>query len=409
MRSQAPTLASRIAARFGANARILHSALIDAPRPRSHVWRCELEAADVDSIVVKSMRGFEEPDFDPAARDPAAGFTRLALEYAAARMIGDLADAPLGPRVYGVDPEHGYIVLEDLGDGANLAEILLDPASSTEHATKSLARYAEALARLHATTLGRQHEFRAHANAIAGARQFSTDPSASHGQRVDAWLRQDLPAFTQAFAALDIAPPAQLEAECTAIAHTLTAAQMWKALSNGDYCPDNHIIDRFGQFRLLDFEKGGFRHAFLDLAYLYLPFPTCWCVHSLPDAAVARAEAAYRAQLAPVIPAIADDAIFGEQLAHACAFWVVRSLNMNPDKGYTLAATLHADTTWGRATLRQRHVLRLGNVARLLARHNTLPALTSAFDALARTLRARWGADADTPLFPAFAGTHPGD
>jgi hypothetical protein len=116
---------------------------------------------------------------------------------------------------------------------------------------------------------------------------------------------------------------------------------------------------------------------------------------------------AYRDELAPALPAIADDAIYQPLLAQACAFWAIRSLNLRPDKGWHLDAVLTQDAIWsrGRATLRPRHVLRLEAAAAQCARAGVLPACQRLFERLSVALRARWGAEAEMALYHAWRAT----
>lgn len=402
VRAFAPTLDAQLARAFP-GARVHDAALVGGPRPRSHVWRCLLDGFGAPrSIIVKSMRGTDWQDYDPSARDPESSVARLAREYAGARLLSGI-ERPLAPCVHAIDVQHGYLVLEDLGTGGNLAQVLLNPDASPDQATATLRLYADALAAQHAATLGRQADYAAmlaevsdDACIITAAVRPATHDSAD-------WLAADVPAFLGVCAQLGIGLDARaLHDECAAIADLLDNAGAWLALSSGDCCPDNHILTPAG-LRFLDFEGGTYRHALLDLAYLHLPFPTCWAVKRLPEAAVTQAMSAYRARLAQDHPALARDDNLDRTLAQVCAFWALRTLNLRRDKHFHLSAVLEADAVWGRATLRQRHVLRLNNAAALCMQQGVLPALSTTMLDLAATLRMRWGEPAEMPLYPAFA------
>lgn len=402
VRAFAPTLEAQLARAFP-GARVRDAVLLGGPRPRSHVWRCLLDGIGApESVIIKSMRGTDRPDYDPSARDPESSVARLAREYAGARLLSGCART-LAPCVHAIDVRHGYLMLEDLGTGGNLAQVLLNPDVSPDQATATLRQYAEALAEQHAATLGRQADY-----AVIMA-EVSEDPGViaaavrpvTHGSAD--WLAADVPAFADVCAQLGIGQDTRaLRDECEAIADSLDHAGAWLAWSSGDSCPDNHILTPTG-LRFLDFEGGAYRHALLDLAYLHLPFPTCWAVKRLPEAAVAQAMTAYRARLAQDHPALARDDSLDRSLARVCAFWALRTLNLLRDKQFHLSAVLEADAVWGRATLRQRHVLRLNNAAALCMQQGVLPALSVAMLDLAAALRMRWGEPADMPLYPAFA------
>jgi hypothetical protein len=67
------------------------------------------------------------------------------------------------------------------------------------------------------------------------------------------------------------------------------------ALSPADTCPDNNVETPDGLV-LVDFESATVRPVAWDLAYLVVPWPTCWCAWRLPDALSADALATWRAR-----------------------------------------------------------------------------------------------------------------
>jgi hypothetical protein len=44
-----------------------------------------------------------------------------------------------------------------------------------------------------------------------------------------------------------------------------------------DACPDNNVRNDSGELSLVDFEGAAFRHVAWDVAYLTVPWPSCWC------------------------------------------------------------------------------------------------------------------------------------
>ncbi len=66
-------------------------------------------------------------------------------------------------------------------------------------------------------------------------------------------------------------------------------------LSPGDTCPDNNLI-RDGHVTFLDFEFAEVRHLAWDVAYLRVPWPTCWCAWHLPPKVSQQAVTEYRNQ-----------------------------------------------------------------------------------------------------------------
>ncbi|MEU2677435.1 phosphotransferase [Streptomyces sp. NPDC007107] len=65
------------------------------------------------------------------------------------------------------------------------------------------------------------------------------------------------------------------------------------ALLHGDPCPGNDLHTPDG-VRLIDFEQASPGSGLMELAYLRIGFPTCWCVTRAAGPLLERAEAAYR-------------------------------------------------------------------------------------------------------------------
>ena len=79
------------------------------------------------------------------------------------------------------------------------------------------------------------------------------------------------------------------------------------ALTPADACPDNNVAVG-GRLVLLDFEGAQWRHVAWDVAYLRVPWPTCWCSWRLPDDVADAALERYRARRRAGLPAVADAA-----------------------------------------------------------------------------------------------------
>lgn len=69
-------------------------------------------------------------------------------------------------------------------------------------------------------------------------------------------------------------------------------------LSAGDMCPDNNLVDG-GVVRFIDLEFATVRHLAWDLAYLFVPWPSCWCAWQLPDGLAQSAVGEWRRTFAP--------------------------------------------------------------------------------------------------------------
>ena len=94
-------------------------------------------------------------------------------------------------------------------------------------------------------------------------------------------------------------------------------------LTAADTCPDNNLMTNAGVV-LLDYEFAEIRHLIWDVAYLRVPWPTCWCAWRLPDQVVEAAIARYRAAVAPAVPYVASDAFLAD-LELATLAWCLDS------------------------------------------------------------------------------------
>ncbi|MER7765662.1 phosphotransferase [Kitasatospora sp. NPDC096140] len=282
--------------------------------PRSRVWRAELSGAPV---VVKQLVDAPEAD-ERYAREAAA----LAL---AARV-----EPPVVPRLLGTDPARRVLVLEYLEHRPPAEDWVVD--------------YAAALARLHAAT-----------------------GPADAGGALPAWPAPgpgDTDSFLALATALGVPAAPAVRAEMDALTERLRTAP-GHALLHGDPCPGNDLHTGDG-VRFVDFEQASLGSGLVELAYLRIGFPTCWCSTAPPAALLDEAEAAYRAAWRAATGTEA-----GDDLTDACAGWLLRgdALVQRAERGTVdhLARAVEQDWTWGTATARQRLAHRLDVVARLTA------------------------------------------
>jgi len=163
------------------------------------------------------------------------------------------------------------------------------------------------------------------------------------------------------------------------------------ALLHGDPCPGNDLHTPDG-VRFIDFEQASLGSGLMELAYLRVGFPTCWCVTRAAGPLLERAEAAYRTAWHAETGTPLPDA----GLADACAGWLIRgdALVQRAHRGSTdhLARLPHEDWEWGTTTARQRLVHRLGVVAATTADHGELRRLRVLAADLRRALLDRWPA-----------------
>jgi hypothetical protein len=169
-------------------------------------------------------------------------------------------------------------------------------------------------------------------------------------------------------------------------------------LLHGDPCPDNFLATADGG-RFVDFENAAWGDGLVELAYLRIGFPTCWCALAPEPPLVAAAEAEYRETWRD----LTGTDVVGD-VTDACAGWLLcgdglveRALRGSPDH---LSRLLAEDWTWGVATARQRLQHRLLVVGQLAGQDGPDGPLAEtgrlAGDMAARVLR-RWPGLAPLP------------
>ena len=334
-------------------------------------------------------------------------------EWSGLRFLQSIEGARwFGPTPLAADPALGLVLIEDLGEGDALADLLQrSGVGVAEDATAALFAYAESLGFMHAATHGRRGAYEATRSACGATAPRGWDDASKLHTEILSSLRASA-------AEIGLPFPAGAENEIVEVAQVLASPGPFDALSVSDTCPDNHRYfphpagsrrsssggdggssTSGGHLRFFDFEFSSFRHALIDAAYVWMPFPTCWCVNRLPDGLPERLEAAYRRALVSGCPEAAEDTPFTRGLAAACVYWLADSFASDV---MGLHRTLDEDRQWGISTTRQRHPLRADNTAAVCERYGWFPTIAELARRFAAHLRERWGEAADMPLYPAF-------
>jgi hypothetical protein len=337
--------------------------LIDDELGRSGRGTVRRVAADSGTLIVKT---FAEPE---------PGWVR---ESAALAMMPPGAPAP---RLVAAGRTPPMVVMEDLGAGTCVADALLgaDPVAAAD----AVASWAVAIASLHRATLGACEAFQAELRERARGTQLSESP-----------LRENLEDagrdLARHCAELDVAVPAGAFELLGSLAARL-GGDGAAALTPADACPDNNV--RVGdRLVLIDFEGAQWRHVAWDVAYLMIPWPSCWCAWRMPDPVAERAVAAYRSAVG--LPYV-DSAEFGRDLAAAVVGWALMSTS------WFLARAMANEPPSNPARVaptRRAMILHRLDVAR---RSPEVPALAELAGRLRDALVARWG-DLTLALAPAF-------
>jgi hypothetical protein len=298
--------------------------------PRSNVWSADVAGTPV---IVKQIVG---------GSDVAA---RYAREVTALRLA---ARTSVVPDLLGADPDDRVMVLEHLGDDGPADDWVL--------------AYATALARLHA----------------AGSSGLPRWTGPDEG---------DVAAFLGLAGRLGVVVEAGVADELGDLVARL-AAMPANALLHGDPCPGNDFFTPAG-VRFADLEQASSGNGLVELAYLRIGFPTCWCVTDVAAPLLTRAEEAYASAWRDATGvALAGD------LTDVCAGWLIRgdALVERARRGTAdhLARLLDEDWSWGTVTARQRLAYRLGVVAGLVDGHADLAGLGRLVTALRGRMLDRW-------------------
>lgn len=273
----------------------------------SAVLRCRDAAGG--TVVVKSY---------PPGEEGPASFAAEAAGLALTRESG------LGPRLLAADEAALTVVMSDLGRAPSLADLLLDgPAAA---AAAALLDWAGALGQLAGYAAGREDE---HARLLTRYRAGQAGHSFGEGMPLTC------SSVVGRAALLGVGEPPGLAADLRSVAD-LVESSRYQVFSPGDECPDNNLITPDG-VRFLDYETAGFHPVFLDVAYLRMPFSTCWCAFRLPAGLAAEAERSYRAEVCRVHPELADDDVWQRGAALAIAGWTMNSM------GWLLGRALAGD------------------------------------------------------------------
>ena len=272
-------------------------------RGRNQVFRCRVqgEGAFPPSVIVKWIK-------DPL--DPVRGLT----DWASLAFLSQMADEhPVAPRLFGGDAEHLLFVMEDLGEEGSIEHLLHTHDSS--RATIMLCALARQMGTLHATTMGKEHQF----ERLCKDRSLAT--VSSRFQEAERWL-EGCKKVERWCHELSYLPPAGFEQACIRTADTFAHPGAFLALTHGDPAPTNNYLSG-NQIYLIDFEYAGYRHALYDLTGWNILCP-------LPDACVHLMSHHLRAALAPACPAAGCDGIYQTAWAILCSYRAMALLSWMP-------------------------------------------------------------------------------
>ncbi|MEV4649471.1 hypothetical protein [Saccharopolyspora sp. NPDC049426] len=220
-------------------------------------------------------------------------------------------EARVSPELIAHDVNERLLVLEDLGRGSTLADVLF--AEDPRAAERALLAWARALGRLHSSTAGCAADFDALMRRL-GAKSW-TDPVADD---IVASVGE-LPELLSQI--LGVRTPPELVERLTAASEQLGSSR-YQAFSPSDICPENSLVTGSSGVRFLDFEWGCVRDVAMDAAYLQYPFPSSWCSYALPENLAQSMLATWRSEIAEVWPELDSDEVLLPRLFNAQLLWV---------------------------------------------------------------------------------------
>jgi len=189
------------------------------------------------------------------------------------------------PAVVAVVASPQVVVMEDFGPGDSVATALLE--ADPETAGQAVVDWAEALADLHGATWNNVSRFVAALSKLAGSAPLN--PEAMPGVLTDGVER-----LRRAADPIGVAVSEEITDEILQVAALLRDDV--QVVSPFDACPDNNVRTAAG-LRLIDFEGATVAHPAWDIAYLCVPWPSCWCAWRMPDAVTEQAQQAWRERL----------------------------------------------------------------------------------------------------------------
>ncbi|WP_375478279.1 hypothetical protein [uncultured Jatrophihabitans sp.] len=293
--------------------------------------------------------------------------------------------AELGaPRLVAADGAPPVAVMTDLGAGASLARLLL--GADPDAAAVAVRRWAEGVAAVHCATRGLRAEFRAALDERAGDLPV-------HDTRIGADVEDAVRLLDAACGRLGVAVPSGAFDELRELTHRLGSAGA-AAITPADACPDD-TASVGERLVLLDYENAQWRHVSWDVAYLRVPWPTCWCSWRLPDSVADAAVDAYRAAAAATFPEVGAES-FGRDVEAATVGWSLMSATLMlgtalDGEPAPAGRLVHAPTRRAAITHRLAGASESGE----------LPAAAELARRLGAELRAQWG-DVPLDLAPAF-------
>jgi Ser/Thr protein kinase RdoA (MazF antagonist) len=316
---------------------------------------------------------------------------RLGNEVAALRFLqNELGGMTEGrcvvAKMIGSNLEQGLIVLEEIAPVRGRLDGLMWGSFKVQGGVAgAVEKLAVALAQVHSASAGveKLRKYSAERDATGCRQKSAPDPVASVAGLIG--MAQQLGVE---FPSVEAESQFQQQLS-SCFAESFASDGAFSALIHADLCPDNcMVLNKRGDVCILDFEFCRPGNALMDVSFIRLAFPTCWCAGRLSRQIVRASEKAYRANVS--ISAARDRGKWRKAMAQCCALWTWGFVKSSIDKG-----ALEADATMSKIianspTRRQMILFRLAVTAKALSKVEELHALHHATLSLMQTLKIKW-------------------
>lgn len=252
---------------------------------------------------------------------PATGSDPFAREATSYQLFTALSpEDRVCPELLAHSAEHRLLVIEDLGRAPTLQDTLA--GGDSRAAETALLSWARSLGKMHFSTAGREDDFNALLRRLSSRSRSDEDvrSGAGEGSPADgaeepspATAAAEVPALLSD--RLGVSTPDRVR-DAVLAAGEHVGSPAYRAFSPVDLWPDNNLMTSDG-VRFLDFERGRVRSAFVDIAHFRVPFAFSPRPLALPAGMSEAMIAAWRAEVAELWPALADDDTLSTSLLDA--------------------------------------------------------------------------------------------
>lgn len=280
---------------------------------RNGVYRCELagDRGTPRTVIAKLIK-----------TDYRCGYSDLV----SLRFLDGFADLAVTPKFYGGSAGHRLFLMEDLGGSRTMSDVFAEGSGATSQ--DLLCRMAVQMARQTAVTLGPEFE----EEFTDLRRLYPGHEQTGRTQEVQTW-RGGLTRLEALAAGLGLTISKEAALCIQQVALTYLNPEEALSFSHGDPAPTNNHIAEDGTVRLIDYEYGGYRHAYYDITgwYILCPLPLQWLSAMLE---------AFRQELARALPPVADNRWHARHWGYMTAYRGIAMLT------WMTESVLEADRPW---------------------------------------------------------------